>query len=326
MADNNVGAIFRGVPSERIDAFFVSMILSNVTMPHTSEALSPIVFTEFMARNQIITMTPLVVYEAANQFWRRYVQEMGLDLITMAAQQGYGRIHEPGTGWNKLVSWLLKLEKVKEITIPLYQMHYIAHICYQFYRDTEKDGPDEAAVERMFFNDIVSPMFYDPLIPTGYVLLPVLDYLDCRFRDRIPILLGKIDGFILRHKANYDHILLDKQYSEYLQREAETCMTGIVKDKYKGDNVWKEHLASYLAKSTMMHGDLKMCELYPAMDQSAAMQCVKLFHLSDKIRNKFRSGSYDGDPMSAIDDMLDIRVKQTTTSKTPKKKVKDDPK
>ena len=254
-----------GVPKRNLEAFFGSMVLYDVSMPHSHLCLSPITYNEFAIRNQFITISPCDTYEMANAYYAEKIRLMGDHFLSESHKIcNFDKIHEKGEGWNPLISWLLKLEYLKEVPYANMQMHYIAHICYQAQKEfaAEKDSEIGVAV-RTLFTDVVSPILYDPLIPVNYAFLPVMNFMDARFSDRIPILLNKVSAFIDRHKGMGNVKDLDKQFCQFLQKEAENTITQICQKKDGEYQTWAEMISQFVAKAYILESDIKMHECYP---------------------------------------------------------------
>lgn len=300
---------FPGVDGRNIEGFFMSLIISDASMPHTLKSISPITFTEFMSRNAIINLDPLSAYNDLNGFWRKYLKENGVKILECTNNvYPFDNIYENFGGWNNVIDYMFKMLEVEKIRNPYYQMHYLAHLFYEM-NEYIKTLPDVSRdAYRTLVANAIAPILYEAFIPTNYFFLPVMNYLDVRFQERINVLVRRVNEFIDRHRATVNNAMYNAKCCEYLKEQAESAMKETVKYKYERGNVWKQHASPFFTRSLMMKTDLSMCEAYPLYEQNG-YDCIRLFKIIDKIHDRWNRGKYDDDPDMFIDDMLDVRPK-----------------
>ena len=315
---------FVGVSTEATEKFFMNMIVSDVSLPHTSQRLSPITFCEFMARNQVFVMSPLDIYEEANKVWRKFVANGKIIQVAHKKEVDLDQADIKHDGWNVMIDHLNRLLHVTKMSdYPSYQMHYIAHVCHNFYQATLAMDPVKCAAYRTLWNEVVSPVLYEPLVPTRYAWLPVENYTDLRFGMDLAKVVENANGFILSHIGRLtSHREYDASRCEQIKQDCEATIKAIYESKYTDYKVWSQALSKFIARNELRIIDAEICELYPQFKVNG-MRIIPLFEKIERLKKRFEKGLYEDDPDEAIDDLLDIRPRDNEPDdKTIEKEIK----
>jgi len=298
--------IFSDASTDSIEKFFARLIVYDVAMPHTKTRLSPITFSEFLIRNSILCINQYQVYDAANKFWRRYLDLTPglLDMIPKPYDMSVCEEEHPG--WNKLIDYFNRILDVQKFEgNKYYQMHYLSHVCYLFYQETFKNSHEQCCM-RTIFNEVVAPILYEPIIKVAsYTWMPVLNFADMRFDESVVTLCARVSGFIETHSGRLmNHQNFDVSRLQSLQHIVNEGLHGIYDNKYNGDH-WKTSLVNCISKASILKADMELCELHDSFARDG-MKCCRAFDILDKCQNHYEKNLFDDDPDGAIDELLDV--------------------
>lgn len=318
---------FNGVSSQNVEKFFLCAVLSDMNLPHTPDAFSPITFTDYLARNQIITVNPYPIYENLNSFWKKFYAS-NIELVTSNPTPDHAllaKADEKQPSWNLLIDYLRRVLLLDQFTSTYYKMHYIAHVCKNFYKATEEytDLRYKSAL-RAIYNKIMEPVLYDVLIPTQYAWLPVKSYTDIGFDQGVANATRKAWAFVEAHtiRTPAQFKRLDKTRVDLFRKEIDECLSAVVKVRYQSDQVWSVPFVKFLDNCYIYRVDLDLCDMASTFKRDG-MQCLRLFDAAAKIRKRYDNGVYRDDSESAIDALLDIRpTKKFSLKDTVVKKIK----
>lgn len=296
--------LFSGVSTDNIEHFFMSMIVFDVGFPHTDTRLSPITFNDFMIRNQVLCINSMQVYNEACKFWARYFSFNKAMLRSAHDKYDLNICNEPHGGWNKLVDHLNRLLDVNRFEgNPYYQMHYIAHCCHGFFCEKFKDA-EEYKTNKIVFNEIISPIIYDPVVPTQYSFLPILNFADLRFMERVAMMCSRIDAFMENHCGRtMNHHEFDINHLKMLYDIVTEGLKGVRDNKYNG-NAWLQQLQQCIAKTTIIQADVNACELKDVFERDG-MKCCSVLKVLKRIGQRNERNAYSDDPDLAFDELLD---------------------
>lgn len=298
---------FHGVPTDSIERWFSGMIVYDVAMPHTRTRVSPITFTEYLIRNSILCLNQEQVYDQMNKFWRRYLNVSGNILDKLQNEKGWNLsiCEEEHPGWSKLVDYFNRILDVQKFDgNKYYQMHYLSHCCHLFYHETWKNQ-EEQDCNRTIFNEIMSPILYEPCIPVQrYIWLPVMNFADVRFHENLVTLCAKVSSFIESHSGrSMNFKQFDQERLKFMMNIVKGTLTDIHNNKYN-DELWKVPLSLSIAKLNVINADMKSCEMYDSFDRDG-MKCIGAMRELQGIRKRFEQGEYNDAPDDAIDSLLD---------------------
>lgn len=309
-----MGLHFSDVSPENLEKFFVNMIVSDLSMPHTRQRLSPITFCEFMARNQIQLLNPFDLYDQANKVWRKFSHDNpNIFDAPMRKEIDLDQAETEHSGWNVVIDYLRRLIEVSIIPLPYYQMHYIAHVCHNFIQATNSLEGMKQAAYRNTWNQILSPIMYECIIPARYAWLPIENYADIRFGTDLGHTLRNAKQFIDNHSAiSMDHKAYDEFRVQHIRQDCENTINKVYKNKLKTQDVWKPAVDEFFMRNQLRESDAEMCEMWEQF-KSNGMQIVDLFDKIDKFHKDYDAGKYNEDPDSIIDTLLDIRPRADLT-------------
>lgn len=296
---------FTGVPTDNIEKWMSNLIIFDTSAPHTKTRLSPITFTDFLGRSNIMCLNQHQVYEAANKFWRRYLSFSPNLLESIHENDDLSICEVEHTGWNKLVDYFNRILEVQKFSNTYYQMHYLAHCFYLF--STEDLGfGDNKNCYKIIFNEIVSPILYETCIPVTNCFWPsILNYTDMRFRERLVLLCARISSFIESHAGR---TMNTKQFDERnlkaLYKFIKDGMAAIHENKYN-DELWKVPLVNCLVQSDLIRADMEACELHDMFERDG-MKCCSALRQLKNIRERYDKNALNDDPDFAIDCLLDV--------------------
>lgn len=313
-----MSACFMGVPGQTIERFFLNMCAFDANMPHTETRLSPITFCDFMIRNQVQSINLFGVYEEANKVWKHLVESSPgmMNTNVVRAKFDLDACEKPHTGWNMMIDYLNRFLDVAQMNdSPYYQMHYIAHVSYLFNKATEKFDRDKCMTYRTIFNDLISPILYDTLIPTTYTFLPIRGCTDIRFGECLMNALGKVQGYIYGHAANHmNYTVLDGARCKQFYDDLKEAMTILHNQKYAGTQVWSSSLQAYFNKIMVYQLDAEMFEMYSSFKRDG-LQHIGVIEDLMKLKKRFEKGTYGDEADDALDDLLDVYSKLVTILK-----------
>lgn len=296
--------VFAGVTTDAIESWFSNLIVYDINFPHTSNRISPITFTEFLGRSSIICTNQEQVYDCANKFWRRYVSFTPDILNKIRGKYNLDICEEEHAGWNKLVDYFNRILDVQKFdNNHYYQMHYLSHVCHLFYTENFS-CVDERSCNRTIFNEVISPILYAPNIPVAkYFWLPVMNYADMRFGERLVDVCLRASAFIENHSGrSMDPEKYDIKHLNNLYNIVKQGLDGIHANKYN-DNLWKVPLIECLTQATIIKADVDACELHDSFEQNG-MKCCGVIKKLQKAKDRFEKDILD-DPDIAIDQLLD---------------------
>lgn len=295
---------FQGVPADNIDRFLSLMILSDSALPHTSTRMSPITFTEFLARNSILCLNQMQVYDQACKFWRKYLSFSPKILEAAQGKTPMDICEQEHAGWNKLVDHFNRILDVQQFTNAYYQMHYLSHCFHLFYLENFKNS-EERCCMRAIYNQIISPILYESCIPVAqYFWLPVMNFADMRFKEVVVLLCARITAYIEAHAGRTMNTKeFDKRNLETLFGIVKEGLQGVHENKYN-DELWKVPLCRCLSQSAVVQADVDSCELHDSFEQDG-MQCCKALRCLKNMKTRYDRDYLDNDPDQAIDLLLD---------------------
>ena len=299
---------FQELPKEKIDLFFSQMFLSDITMPHTHNFLSPITFTQFLDRNQIRTYNPLAVYDEANNRWRELVSEdpnilntdqrAGVDL-DMAEQQSEN-------SWHMLIDFFRRFLNVTKIKDLYYSMHYISHVCREFLGATSmlKD-PRTMICTRAIFTQMVGPVLYDSIIPTQYFFLPIKLYTDVGFVPGLQHAIARVSNYVQGHTGQLIQIdKLDNVRCDAIKKELHEALTNLVKFKRNKHKI-NETMTTLGNSMKIYHIDQDAYEMSDTFARDGVKSAIAINKL-DKLGDRYIGGKVSHDPNDLIDLLLDV--------------------
>lgn len=299
---------FSDVSPENLEKFFINMIVSDLSMPHTKQRLSPITFCEFMARNQIQLLNPFDLYDQANKVWRKFSHDNpNIFDAPLRKDIDLDQSEIEHSGWNIVIDYLRRLIEVSIIQLPYYQMHYIAHVCHNFVQATNSLEGMKQTAYRNTWNEILSPIMYECIIPARYAWLPIENYADIRFGTDLAHTLRNAKQFIDSHSAvSMNYKAYDEFRVQHIRQDCENTINKVYKSKLKTQDVWRPALDEFFMRNQLRESDAEMCEMWEQF-RSNGMQIVGLFDKIDKFQKDYTAGKYNEDPDSVIDTLLDIR-------------------
>lgn len=299
--------IFNGIPAANIDAFFSFMNISDQFLPHTRNRISPITFSNFMTRNNIMCLNQLQVYEAANMNWRIQLRGMPnvLEEVHKHAGTDYSLSEEPHPGWCPLIDYLNRVMDIEKIDSSYAQMHYLAHVLYLSSQATMSEDKTEDVYIKALFHDCISPVLYPMIIPTVTAFFaPVKMFSDPSFSESVTNALIKINTFIASHCGRTtDTKVVDETRLTAIHELVREALETVHKNKYD-NGVWQSGLGLLLNKLMMLKTDLKICEYAPIMERDGCKSFKALRSIS-KIKRAFDNDHMGDDPEMAIDMLLD---------------------
>lgn len=298
--------IFIGNSTEAVEDLFANMVVSDVSMPHTSTRLSPITFTEFITRNNILCTIQGDVYAQANKFWQKYLSLTPDLLKKCQGPFNMDKCEEKHGGWNKFIDYLVRALDVESFTgHPYYQMHYLAHVNYLFNADNFDDDKIINICYRSIWAEIMKYVWYKKSIKTKTVWAPIMNYSDLRFSDGLNNMIHAAKIYIESHSgAFFDMKRFDVHRLQALKEIVCEGLKGVYSKKYVGDT-WTENFVKCVSSSMMIKTDVELCEAYDSFEQDG-MKCCKALHRIDKMKHKYERHYFDDCPDDAMDAMLDI--------------------
>ena len=300
--------VFQDVDNSKIDSFFTQMFVSDVTMPHTHDYLSPITFCQFLDRNQIRTFDPKSIYEEACKRWKFFStihpqvfddsprKEVDLETAERPAENS----------WHILIDFFRRVLYVAKIKDLYFTMHYLAHVCRAFLDDTAaKLSPRDMVFTRAVFTQIVGGILYDSIVPTQYYFLPVKHYTDASYPGALQQTIIKVQTYIVGHTAQTMEIKkLDEIRSDIIKRELHSALSDLVKHKRNDHRVQSTMLK--LTNSMKIYKiDQDAFELSDTMLRDGVKSAIAIDRLS-KLGDKFSEGKISSDPDELIDRLLDV--------------------
>lgn len=316
--------IFNGVSSENIEKFFFNMFASDVLAPHTRTKLSPITFMNYLAMNAVTVYNQYEVYVEACKMWERFVKNNpGVFEMPARKQHDMEQAETPHPSWNMLFDYLQRFLEVEKISAPYFQMHYIAHVCNNFYRATEDPTIDQGERDgyRTIFNQVINPILYEPIVPARYVWLPIECYTDIRFSMDLENTISRIKTYINTHTATkVDFNELDKVRTKQYKEDIESLIKDVYANKFKGYDKWAPLVEGFFAKHNLYKLDASLYENFNryTLDKFKSVQIIDGL---DKLQKKFIKGRFVDEPDDLIDALLDVRPtdKETTNEQQPAK-------
>lgn len=296
--------IFSGIPTEMTERFFSNLVAFDASLPHTTTRISPVTFQTFLTRNGIVCLNMLEVYNTANNFWQKYLEITPGILERVQGKYNLSKCEETHDGWNALIDLLNRVKDVQDFDgHPYYQMHYLSHVC--FLASQMDLGDKEGLYYKAIFQDCVSPVLYDHLVPTPFaVFAPIMNYTDIRFNEGVTLAVAKSSMFIHCHSGgSVDPDEFDKSRLKALKDLVEGALKAIVENK--NNKMWTTPFQQCLASSGLLNADYNCLELKPAFEANHTC-CGKTFKWLNKMRARNEKGLYNDDPEAAIDDLLDI--------------------
>ena len=299
---------FQELPKTKIDLFFNQMFLSDITMPHTHNFLSPITFTQFLDRNQIRTYNPLAVYDEANSRWRELVNENPDILNTdQRAEVDLDIAEKPSeNSWHILIDFFRRFLNVTKIKDLYYSMHYISHVCREFLgASSELKDPRTMICTRAIFTQMVGPILYDSIVPTQYFFLPIKLYTDVGFVHGLNTAIARVNNYVQGHTGQLIQInKLDEARCDSVKKELHSALTKIV--KYKRNKHKIDEVMTTLSNSMKIYRiDQDAYEMSDTFIRDGVKSAIAINKL-DKLGDKFIAGKMSSDPNDLIDMLLDI--------------------
>lgn len=299
---------FEDVTPEDLEKFFVNLIVSDMSMPHTKQRLSPITFCEFLTRNQIQILNPFELYDAANKVWCKFNNQstnlFNTEIRKKVDLEPADTVHP---GWDMFIDYLNRFLDVTKIEFQYFQMHYIAHVCNNFIRDTEDFEEIRQIAYRNTWHNLLDPIFYECIIPTKYAWLPIKNYADVRFITDLQRAVDNVKQFIQDHSGDTMNC---KAYNDYhvshIRKDCEDTISIIYKNKLKTQEEWGPALEEFLFRNQMREVDANLCEMWPQF-KANGLKIATLFDKLNDFRRGYEDGKYDDDPESVIDKLLEIR-------------------
>ena len=296
--------IFNGLPAESVERFFTNMIAFDASLPHTKTRISPITFQTFLARQGIVCLDVLGMYNQANEFWKKYLEVSPGILERVQGKYDMTIVEQQHPGWNTLIDLLNRVIDAEKFDgHPYYQMHYLAHVCFEAAK-LDNDNKDKLYYMSIF-HDCISTVLYDRFMPVSpATFAPILNYTDIRFNEGVTIAVAKSNMFISSHAgSSIDPETYDQARLRALMDVVEGTLNGIV--KHKSTNAWMESLNRGLTSAGILNADYNSCELKQTMEDNGIC-CSKPFKWLNKIRSRHEKGHYNDNPDEAIDDLLDV--------------------
>lgn len=298
--------IFGNVPADSIDKFFFRMFLSERGMPHTSTRISPITFTDFMSRNNILCTNQLEVYDTANKEWKRFLNSFeggrpkDFDRLIVEMDKS----EEPRWGWCKVIDLMNRILDVSKFRDNYCQMHYLAHVCHLANIERFHENDEENIYHKTIFKNCISPIVYPIMIPTlRYTWTPIVSYTDVIFEESVTMMCTKVSDFISSHQASSANVdAIDRTRVLALGELCVAALKEIKTNKYNAN--WSGNLNSLLTSVALIASDLRMCELYDEMERDGC-KCVRPIKKLSRIKKSFDANRYE-DPNDVIDDLLDV--------------------
>ena len=301
-------SMFGDIDDSKINTFFMQMLLSDVTMPHTHNKLSPITFGVFMDRNQIRTFDPRSVYDEACLRWKAFSsdhpevfdgtvrKDNDLDMAEVPAENS----------WHILIDFFRRLLRFRKIKDFYFTMHYISHVCREFLDATMKcPNQKDMVCTRAVFTQIIGNILYDSIVPTQYFFLPVKSYVDATYPASLEIMAKKVETYILGHSAQSMQIeKLDELRSEIVKRELHDALSSIVKHK-RNDQRVQDTLLKLTNAMRLYKIDQDAFELSETMVRDGVKSAIAIENLSE-MGDKLAAGKISSDPDDVIDQLLDV--------------------
>jgi len=200
---------------------------------------------------------------------------------------------------------MLEVEKMSES--PYYQMHYVAHVAYNFTHEVDQfEDAGKQTAYKIIFNDLINPILYEPLIPVKYAFLPIENYSDIRFSSDIVSMVNKIKQYISMHSgSNLDYVKFDEHRTNQIVEDIKGTITAVYQNKFKSAEELNSPVRHFLGRCSIYRYDMEMCELYD-MFRVNGMECTALMDKIVKFKKHFESGAFEGDYEDIIDNMLDL--------------------
>jgi hypothetical protein len=301
-------ACFQGVSQEKTDMFFSQMMLSDITMPHTHSHFSPIVFSEFLDRNQIRSYNIYALYEEANQRWRAFLNgNEGVFDHGIRKDVDLDKAEQPSeNSWHILIDYFRRMMYVKDINDPYMIMHYISHVCRSFLEATgEFKDARTCACTRAIFTQMTEPILYPSLIPAPMCFLPVRSYTDVGFVSGVRDMLIRVYTYILGHSASTSQLLkVDEAKAETIKKELHDVLTKVVKNKRHSEKV--NQIMINLANSMKIYKiDQDAHEMSETLVRDGFKSALAINTLSD-LGDKYIGGKISKDPDDVVDSLLDV--------------------
>ena len=298
--------IFFGNSTEAIEDLFANMVVSDVSMPHTNTRLSPITFTEFITRNNILSTIQGNIYTHANKFWQKYLSLTPDLLKKCQGEFSMNRCEEEHGGWNKFIDYLMRIVDVEAFTgHPYYQMHYLAHVCYLFNKENFDSDKLINICYKSIWTEIIKFVCYKKVIKCSTVWTPIMNYSDLRFGDGLNNTINAAKVYIESHSGvSFDLKRFDVHRLQALKDIINEGLKGVYSKKYAGDS-WTENFVKCVSGSMMIKTDMDLCEVRESFEHDG-MRCCKPLKRIDNIKRRYENHYYDGCPDDAIDSMLDV--------------------
>jgi len=298
---------FQEVPNSKIELFYREMILSDITMPHTSTHLSPVTFSQFLDRSQIKTFNTMAIYQEANEYWKElYDQAPNILSTGPRGENDLDMAERPDTNaWHVLIDYFrraLRVEKIKEVH---FTMHYLAHVCRAFLEATSSiEDQRDMLCTRAIFTQMMNPILYESIVPAAYAFLPVKFYTDAVYMPSLQAMIARVKTYVTGHTAQYmQPEKLDEDRCACLKKELHSALEDIVKHKRNFKHV-QDSMSRFANSIKIYKIDNDAFELSGTMKRDGIRSAVAIAKL-DRLGNRTASGRID-DPEEIIDSLLDV--------------------
>ena len=299
---------FQELSNDKVETFFQQMFLSDITMPHTHNFLSPITFAQFLDRNQIRTFNPLAIYDEANTRWRRLVSA-NPDIIEGGDRKGIDMdmAEQPSeNSWHILIDFFRRVLNVVKVKDLYYSMHYLAHVFREFLgASSQLSDPRTMVCTRAIFTQMTGPVLYDSIVPAQYFFLPVKNYTDATYPSGLRVMVNRVNNYVTGHTAQIMQIeKLDGSRSEAIKNELHSALSKIV--KYKRNSKKVDETMTNLANTMKIYKiDQDAYEMSDTFVRDGVKSAIAINALN-KLGDKFVSGKLSHDPNDLIDILLDV--------------------
>ena len=299
---------FQGVPKDKVEFFYGQLILSDITMPHTHNHLSPITFSQFLDRNQIRTYNVLPIYEEANAKWKSFAADNEVIFKTgLRATYDLDLAEQPAeNSWHILIDYFRRMLHVKDIKDPYLGMHYMSHVCRTFLEaSSEIEDQRLMLCTRAIFTQMTEPVLYPSLVPTSYAFLPVKMYTDATYLQSCQAMMTRVYTYILGHSAQSSVLAkVDETKSKQIKNELHDALTAVVKNKRHEEKV--DEIMTQLSNSMKIYKvDQDAYEMADTLVRDGFKSAIAIEELS-KLGDKYCTGKMSKDPDDVIDSLLDV--------------------
>ena len=299
---------FQGIPNGKVDHFFQQMFISDITMPHTHQFLSPITFSQFLDRNQIRTFNPLAIYDEANDRWRQFVLfNPGVLEQSRRTENNLDLAEQPSeNSWHVLIDFFRRMLLVDKIKDLYMKMHYMAHVCREFLGTTSQlNDMREIACTRAIFTQITGPVMYDSVIPAQYCFLPIRHHTDAMFVQGIELMKQKANVYISGHSAqNMMTDKLDESRCEVLKKDLYNALQAVSQNKDDLQAI-KSAMITLANNMKIYRIDQDAYEMSDVMYRDG-LTSIKVIHRMERMGDKYIENQCMESPDVLIDGMLDV--------------------